>query len=101
MLNTVISISAGLMLVSGVALADPDGDLTNPSTTGTGAMEQPSSQIDDAGPSEQGALTDRAWEDGVEPKIGSMGAGVKGTTGGMGSTTGTDSIEDPEDEAQQ
>lgn len=101
MLNRMLMISAGLLLASGLAVADADGDLTNPSTTSTEAMEQPTSEIDDAGLGERGGMNDRPGEDGAEPRVGTMGTGATGTTGGMGATTGTDTIEDRDDETEQ
>ena len=101
MLNRILSMSAGLMLASGVALADADEDLTHPSSTGTEAMEQPSSQIRDAGLGERSDTNDRPGEGGAEPRIGTMGTGATGTTGGMGATTGTDTIEDSDDDTEQ
>jgi hypothetical protein len=101
MLNIILSMSAGLILASGFALADADGDLTNPSTTGTEAMEQPSSQIRDAGLGERGDTNDRPGENGAQPRIGTMGTGATGTTGGMGATTGTDTIEGSDDDTEQ
>lgn len=100
-MNRILLMGAGLMFASGVTLADADGDLTNPSTTGTEAMEQPSSEIRDAGLGEPGNVNDRPGEDGAEAGVGTMGTGTTGTTGGMGATTGTDTIEDREDEKEQ
>ncbi|WP_254621285.1 hypothetical protein [Stutzerimonas stutzeri] len=99
MLNKLLLMSAGLMFVSGVALAETDSDLSSPSTTGTGAMEQPSSQIDDAGPDRQGL--DEPEDADTPSGLGTMGAGARGTTGGMGATTGTDTLEDRDDETDQ
>ncbi len=98
MLNRILAVSAGLVFASGVALADADGDLTNPSTTGTETMEQPSSAIREAG---RDGMSDQAGEAGSESGLGTMGTGATGTTGGMGATTGTDTIEDRDDETEQ
>lgn len=98
MLNRILLMSAGLMFASGVVLADADGDLSNPSTTGTDAMEQPSSEIRDPAQDRQNGLSDRAGETGSDSGLGTMGTGATGTTGGMGATTGTDTIEDRDDE---
>lgn len=104
-MNRILLMGAGLMFASGVTLADADadadGDLTNPSTTGTEAMEQPSSEIRDAGLGEPGNVNDRPGEDGAEAGVGTMGTGTTGTTGGMGATTGTDTFENREDETEQ
>lgn len=101
MLNRILAVSAGLVFASGVALADADGDLTNPSTTGTETMEQPSSAIREAGRDERDGMSDQAGEAGSESGLGTMGTGATGTTGGMGATTGTDTIEDRDDETEQ
>jgi hypothetical protein len=98
MLNKVLLMSAGLMVVSGIALADADGDLSNPSTTGTDAMEQPSSEIRDPAQNQRDGMVDRDGEMDSDSELGTMGTGATGTTGGMGATTGTDTIEDRDDE---
>lgn len=96
MSNTLVLMTAGLIFASGVALAEPSGELSNPSTTGNQAIEQPSSDI--------GGATQDERDDGEgvddEPGLGTMGAGATGTTGGMGATTGTDTIGDREDTDQ-
>ncbi len=98
MLNRLILTGVGLALLSGAAMAavGEDADLSAPSTNGTGAMEQPSSQIDDAGDDERSDPSDAAEGTG----IGTMGAGARGTTGGMGATTGTDSIDGDDEEGR-
>jgi len=98
MLNRLILTGVGLALLSGAALAavGEDADLSAPSTNGTGAMEQPSSQIDDAGDDERSDPSDAAEGTG----IGTMGAGARGTTDGMGATTGTDSIDGDDEEGR-
>ena len=101
MLKKILLTSAGLVMTSAVAMANPDNDLSNPSTTGTGAMEQPSSEIRDAGSSDRNETNDRAGDTGSEPGLGTMGTGATGTTGGMGATTGTDTIEGRDDETEQ
>ncbi|EQM77570.1 hypothetical protein NA644_14100 [Pseudomonas stutzeri] len=99
MMSKILLMSAGLMCISGLALADTDHDLSAPSTTGTEAMEQPSSQIDDAGPDRRDS--DEAVDDDDSSGLGTMGAGARGTTGGMGATTGTDTLEDRDAETEQ
>lgn len=93
MSNTLVLMIAGLIFASGAALADTE--LSNPSTTGNQAIEQPSSDI--------GGATRDERDDGEgddEPGLGTMGTGATGTTGGMGATTGTDTIGDREDTDQ-
>ncbi|WP_241729997.1 hypothetical protein [Pseudomonas sp. SST3] len=100
-MNRILLLGAGLVFVSGIAVADADGDLTNPSTTGTEAMEQPAPPIEDAGLDERDDMNDRPGEAGDESGLGTMGTGATGTTGGMGATTGTDTIGDRDAETDQ
>lgn len=100
MLNRILLISAGLVLVSGAAVANPDNKTftpTTPSTTGTAAMEKPSSEIGDTNSSRQERSGDRTTDAGSESGMGTMGTGASGTTGGDGATTGTDTIEGRDD----
>lgn len=100
MLSKILMISAGLAIASGAALANPDNKTftpTTPSTTGSAAMEKPSSEIGDTHSSGQESRDDRASETNSESELGTMGAGATGTTGGDGATTGTDTIEGRDD----
>lgn len=97
-MSRILLMCAGLAFASGIALADADDDLSNPSTTGTEAMEQSSSDDLEAG---RGGLNDRTDAAGNKSGLGTMGTGATGTTGGMGATTGTDTIGDRDDEAEQ
>lgn len=104
MLNKILLVSAGLVLTSGVALANPDNKQftpTAPSTTGTEAMEKPSAEIGDPASSDQDGMNDRAGDTGSEPGLGTMGTGATGTTGGVGATTGTDTIEEDDEQSDQ
>ena len=92
------AIAACTLLMSGLAMADADGDLSNPSTTGTGAMDAPTSTIG-ADNRDAGDTRDDGQRD--DAALGTMGTGATGTTGGMGATTGTDTIDDNTDEAEQ
>ncbi len=98
MVSKILLISAGLMFVSGLALADTDSDLSNPSATGSDAMEQPSSQTSDSSPDRR---DDEPEQAGSPSGLGTMGAGARGTTGGMGATTGTNTLNDRYDETEQ
>lgn len=99
MKNRFAYMGAGLVLMSGVALADADADkdLTNPSTTGTEAMEQSPSQVDDAGSGDSAGRSVGVPESG----LGTMGTGNRGTTGGMGATTGTESMNEDLKDTEQ
>lgn len=98
--NTLVLMTAGLILASGAALADTGGELANPSTTGGQAIEQPSSDTPGATSAEQDTKKDHSEEVDDEPALGTMGSGATGTTGGMGATTGTDTIGDRDDTDQ-
>lgn len=98
MSNTLVLMIAGLIFASGAALADTE--LSNPSTTGNQAIEQPSSDIGGATRDERDATKDDGEGVDDEPGLGTMGTGATGTTGGMGATTGTDTIGDREDTDQ-
>jgi len=98
MLKMIVWTSASLVFAAGAALADAEGDLSNPSTTGTEAMEQTTPQRRDAG---RNGLDDRVSDDDDSSALGTMGTGATGTTGGMGATTGTDTIEDRDDDTDQ
>ncbi|MBC8650910.1 hypothetical protein GYM54_05795 [Pseudomonas sp. MTM4] len=97
MSNTLVLMIAGLIFASGAALADTE--LSNPSTTGNQAIEQPSSDIGSARDERDAPMDDSEGSDD-EPGLGTMGTGATGTTGGMGATTGTDTIGDREDTDQ-
>lgn len=99
--NRFAYLSAGLLLVAGVALADADGDLTNPSTTGTEAMDAPSSQVEAAEPAGQNGVDRVSASEAEDMDVGTMGAGNRGTTGGMGATTGTGSMNEKLDDEQR
>jgi len=89
MKNRFAYLGAGLLLMTGVALADAGGDMSHPSTTSTGEMEHPASQADDAKPGIRSDAKEVVPNEAGEAKLGTMGAGNRGTTGGMGATTGT------------
>lgn len=95
-MKRISAMAASALLLSGLAMADADGDLSNPSTTGTGAMEQPAI----GGVEKRDATDSREEAPRDDSALGTMGTGATGTTGGMGATTGTDSIQDS-DEAEQ
>lgn len=100
MLNRLLLLGAGLAFISSAAVANPDNKTftpTTPSTTGTTAMEKPSSEIGDTHSSGQERGGDRATDAGTESGLGTMGTGATGTTGGDGATTGTDTIEGRDD----
>lgn len=100
MLNRMLLVSAGLVFASGAALANPDNKQftpTTPSTTGTEAMEKPSSEIGHTNSSERESTNNRGAQTGSESGLGTMGSGATGTTGGPGATTGTDTIEGRDD----
>ncbi|MCJ0974535.1 hypothetical protein MST27_14270 [Pseudomonas sp. PS1] len=96
-MKRISAMAASALLLSGLAMADADGDLSNPSTTGTGAMEEPASSI---GVEKRDATDSREEAPRDDSALGTMGTGATGTTGGTGATTGTDSIQDS-DEAEQ
>jgi hypothetical protein len=91
----------GLVLISGSALAGAGGDLSNPSTTGNQAMEQPTTDLRDAESGDRSGVNSRTGEAGEESGVGTMGAGASDTTGGMGATTGSDTIGDRDEETDQ
>lgn len=102
MLNRILLTCASLVLTSGAALADADGDLSNPSTTGTEEMEQPSSAIGEVElNNRRDGMNDLPDGADREAGLGAMGAGASGTTDGTGASTSNDLATHPDAEADQ